>query len=185
MSKKDEEAKVNPIIGMIDEATGEKYARAAGRKGIGTAGEMDWLIKDMVEELKAWGHTGGTNGHIIMKSDNEPAVVALRDAVGRLLGGRVIPESPPKGESQANGRIEDAGKTIRGFAKVMRDQLEDNARIDISGTDNITQWLIRWSAMVPSRFLVGKDGRKHVRDDEVENAIYRQRCLERKYGTRS
>ena len=54
-----------------------------------------------------------------MKSDNENAIKSLREAVGRLLGGRVIPENPPKGESQSNGRIEESGKTIRGFVKVM------------------------------------------------------------------
>ena len=25
------------------------------------AGEMDWLIKDLSEELEAWGHAGGGN----------------------------------------------------------------------------------------------------------------------------
>ena len=93
-------AKDNPMIGMVDESTGEKYARAAGKKGVGADGEMDWLIIDMVEELRSWGHTGGNSGHIIMKSDNENAIKSLRDAAGRLLGGRVIPENPPKGESQ-------------------------------------------------------------------------------------
>ena len=55
MSKVDEKASQNPILVMIDEETGDKYARATGRKGIGTDGEMDWLIKDMEEELKSWG----------------------------------------------------------------------------------------------------------------------------------
>ena len=83
---------------MVDESTGEKYARDAGKKGIGSDGEMDWLIIDMVEEFKSWGHTGGNSGHIIMKSDNENAIKALRDAVGRLLGGRVIPENHRRGK---------------------------------------------------------------------------------------
>jgi len=159
LSKKDEEAKENPMIAMVDESTGERYARAAGHKGIGTQGEMDWLIQDMVEELKSWGHAGGVNGHIIMKSDNEPAVKALRDSVGKYLGGRVIPENPPKGESQSNGRAEEAGRTARGFARVLKGQLEENAGIDIGSQDVIAQWLVRWSAMLPSRYLVGKDGR--------------------------
>ena len=159
MSTKDEEARSNPVIGMIDEKTCGKYARATGRKGAGQAGDMDWLIQDMVEELKSWGHTGGAGGHIILKSDNENAVKALKDAVGKLLGGRVIPENPPKGESQSNGRIEDAGKTIRGFVKVIKDQVETEAAVKLEGQDNIVQWLVRWEAMVPSRFLVGKDGK--------------------------
>ena len=28
-------------------------------------------IQDIKEELKCWGHTGGSTGHIIMKSDSE------------------------------------------------------------------------------------------------------------------
>ena len=54
----------------------------------------------------------------------------------------MIPENPPKGESQSNGRIEEAVKTLRGFVTVMKNQ-----------------WLVRLGAMVPSRFLAGKDGK--------------------------
>ena len=66
MSKADEQANENPVIVMVDEDTGEKYARAVGHKGIGQQKEMDWLIKDMSLELKAWGHSGGEGGHIIL-----------------------------------------------------------------------------------------------------------------------
>ena len=59
VSTRDEEAKENPIIAMVDEITRDRYARAAGHKGIGSDGEQGWLIKDMAEELHAWGHTGG------------------------------------------------------------------------------------------------------------------------------
>ena len=113
MSKQDEEAKDNPVIVMLDEETNEKYARATGRKGTGTDGEMDWLIKDISAELKAWGHTGGVDSTLVMKCDGERSVVALRDAVGRFHGGRVVPESPAKGESQSNGAVEGAGSTVR------------------------------------------------------------------------
>ena len=69
MSQEDEDAMSNPLIVMVDEATGDKYARAVGHKGIGKQHEMDWLIKDMSNELKAWGHTGGPESRLIMKSD--------------------------------------------------------------------------------------------------------------------
>ena len=157
MSKADEEAKDNPLICMLDEQTGEKFARAVGQKGTGGNGEMNWLLNDMVEELRAWGHVGGAGGHLILKCDNENAIKAVRDAVGRILGGRVIPEGPPKGESQSNGRIEEAGKTVRGFARVLKYQLEEKTGVAIDSDAPIMQWLVRWAAMVPSRFLVGKD----------------------------
>ena len=41
----------------------------------------------------------------------------------------------------------------------MKEQLEEEASIQLSGKDSIVQWMIRWGAMLPSRFLVGKDGK--------------------------
>ena len=99
MSDEDFKASVNPLIVMVDEETGEKYCRATGRKGLGTDGTMDRLVKDMVEELRTWGHAGGAGSLIIWKRDNNNAVKALDDAVGKLMGGKVIPENPPQGTS--------------------------------------------------------------------------------------
>ena len=75
-------------------------------------GEMDWLVQDIVKELRTWGHTRGSAGQIIMKCDSESSIKALRDAVGKLLRVRVVPETLPKGESQSHGRVGDSGKTI-------------------------------------------------------------------------
>ena len=83
MSKVDESANVNPFIVMLDEDTGEKYARALGHKGLGQEREIEWLIKDMSMELKSWGHPGGDGGHIILKADGEKAIMAVRDALAR------------------------------------------------------------------------------------------------------
>ena len=102
-SQRDREASKNPVLVMVDETTGDKYARLCGRKGIGEDGEMNWLVTDICDELRSWGHPGGGSHSIIMKSDSEPAVVALREAVARLHGGRVVPERPPVGENSRMG----------------------------------------------------------------------------------
>ena len=44
MSQKDEEAKENPILVVLNEESNEKYARATGIKGVGTEGIQEWLI---------------------------------------------------------------------------------------------------------------------------------------------
>ena len=62
-----------PILVVVNESTGEKFARLVGKKGLGQEGEMDWVVKDLVEELKTWGHAGGQGGKLIMKCDNEAA----------------------------------------------------------------------------------------------------------------
>ena len=61
LSTEDEKASRNPMLAMVDEGTGEKYARAVGNKGMkgGDGENMDWLIRDLSKELKIWGHGGG------------------------------------------------------------------------------------------------------------------------------
>ena len=120
MSKQDEKASKNPLIVLVDEGTGEKYARATGQKGLGQDGEMDWLVKDISHELRSWGHMGGSGGELILKCDGESSIQTVRDAVGKFHGGRVTPEGPAKGESQSNGVVEEAGKTVREFTRVFK-----------------------------------------------------------------
>ena len=159
MSTADQLANENPILVMLDEATGERYARAVGKKGLGSEGERDWLIKDLSEELRTWGHAGGTAGHIILKTDGERSITAVRDALARYHGGKVVPETPPRGESQSNGAVEEAGKIVREYARVLKEQIEDKANVKLAESDILVLWMIRWSAMLYSRFAVGQDGR--------------------------
>ena len=133
LSKQDEEKGVNPMIVMVNEETGDKYARMVEHKGLhgGPDGSMEWLVVDMSKELQSWGHSGGPDGHIIYKSDNENSITSVMNALAKCHGGRVVPETSAKGESQSNGRAEEAGKTIRGFARVLKFQLESRAKIKL------------------------------------------------------
>ena len=94
-----------------------------------------------------------------MKSDGERNIVALRDALSKYHGGQMTPEQFPRGESQANGKTEEAGKTVRGMAKVLKDQMEEKAKIQIGGDAVVMQWAIRWTAMLLFRFKLGEDGK--------------------------
>jgi hypothetical protein len=104
MSQEEEKASENPLLLMADETIGHRYMRAVGRKGIGDNNEMDWLIKDLDEELKSWGYPGGNTEELIFKSDGERAIVAVREALARYHGGKITPELAPKGESSSNGQ---------------------------------------------------------------------------------
>ena len=113
-------ASESPMMVMVDESTGNKYMRAVDHRGLEGQGDNSWLVRDMHEELKSWGHPGGGRNAIILKSDGEPAIVAVREALARCHGGIVTPQQPPKGEHQANGVAEEAGRTIRDHARVMK-----------------------------------------------------------------
>ena len=86
---------------MIDEKNENKYMRATGKKGLEDSHEMDWLIKDMSEELKSWGYPGGGENSLVIKSDGEAAITAVREALSAKHGGMIVPEIPPKGEHQS------------------------------------------------------------------------------------
>ena len=116
-------------------------------------------MKDMHQELKAWGHPGGADNALILKSDGEPAIVAVREAFAICHGGRVTPERLPRGEHQANGMAEEAGRTARYHARVLNIHLHTNIGREVEASEPIMPWLIRWAAMAVSRYSRGKDGR--------------------------
>ena len=95
---------------------------------------------------------------MILKCDAEGSIRKVRDAVSKFLGGEVIPDDPAKGESQSNGVVEEAGKTVREFVVLLKTQLEEKAGITIEPGDFLNQWIVRWAAMLLSRYMVGSDG---------------------------
>ena len=51
--------------------------------------------------------------------------MALRTALAKFHGGKVVLEDPSRGESQSNGTVEEAGKTVREFVRVPREHVQD------------------------------------------------------------
>ena len=146
------------MLVMVNEDTGDKFAGMSGVKGIGQVGNQDWLLIDAADCLKTWGHTGGNESKLILKSDGERSITAFKNALGKLQGGVVIPEEAARNDSQPNGTAEEAGRTVREFIRVLKCQMEDQSEIKLKGDENILQWMTRWSAMLCSKYLVGKDG---------------------------
>ena len=48
---------------------------------------------------------------------------------------------------------------MRDITLTLKSNLEANLRRTIKPGEVITEWLVRWAAMLASRYLVGKDGR--------------------------
>ena len=147
------------MLVLKEETDGEVYARMVAHKGLHEGEEGTWVVSDILEELKSWGHQGGEKGHVILKSDGERAIGAVLGEVARKLGGKVVMEKTPKGESQSNGAVEEAGKRVREMAKVLMDMIEHKTKAKIKLDSTVMQWLIRWAAMLLSRYKVGPDGK--------------------------
>ncbi len=64
------------------------------------------VLKKMVEQL-------GERG-IVMRSDSEPAILALKEAVRRESDVEIVLEEVPVADHQANGLVENAVKNVQG-----------------------------------------------------------------------
>ena len=71
----------------------------------------------------------------------------------------MTPERPPPGESQANDLIDEAGKGGREITKVMKERMGATAHMKVEPQDVILQWVVRWAAMLQSRFQKGINGK--------------------------
>ena len=99
---------------------------------------MEWLVKDISGELKAWDNLGGEGHRLILKYDGECPTRALKEAVGKYHGGIVMMEVSDRGESQSNGKCEQAVQVVAEFLRVLKEQLQQRYEIQVVRSDPIT-----------------------------------------------
>ncbi len=107
-----------------------KFARIVGSKGLGEGGNNEWVIRELVKELEEWGYNGQD---MILRTDGEPSIVAVAKAVAVFRVGRTVPEVSARGESSSNGAVEEAGKAVREFVRVLKDQVEHKVGMEFGG----------------------------------------------------
>ena len=68
-----------------------------------------WVAKEIAQDIVLWGHN-----NCILKTDQERSIKAVCNEVAQLhVLYRLIPESSPKGDSQANGLIERGNRSLK------------------------------------------------------------------------
>ena len=80
---------------------------------------------------------------IVLKSDHNPSIVALCDAVKKGLHGEIVPEAAPKGESKSNGEVERAIQSVHGLARTLKDFLEQKSGSALESRSPLLAWLVK------------------------------------------
>ncbi len=139
------------IPGLIftDEITSMKFATVLPHR----REESQWGAEKLKEFIDDLGYT-----RIVIKSDQEPAIIALRNSVKRL-GIEVVPENSPAGEHQANGRAERAVQTIEMMVRTLKLNLEERLGRRFSMKHPIMSWLVLHAADNYNRFALDTAGR--------------------------
>ena len=120
--------------------------------------EDHYCAKLAAADIEWLGHT-----KIIIKTDNERAIVALKDRVAKHLKElksmeNVQIESPAAYESQSNGGIEVGIKIVRGLFRTLKLCLEQRLGKYISTDHALVPWLLQHTCILLNAKARGPDG---------------------------
>ena len=78
---------------------------------------------------------------VILKSDQEPSIVALCDAVKNGWHGEILPEASPM-ESNSNGEVERAVQSVLELARTLKYLQEQQSGITLESRSPLLGWLV-------------------------------------------
>ena len=142
-----------PYLVVVEHRQGRVWAYQTPNKGPND--ESNWLPATLIQD---WNDTGFKDVRIQLKIDQEPSIINLQSAVQALRPREVIPVNSPVGESEGNGRVENAIRRVQEKARVLRHQLEEGIKQGVEDSSPIMAWLVRWAAELFSKYSRGDDG---------------------------
>ena len=113
----------------------------------------EWLVKQFVADIDSWGRKD-----ICLKSDGEPAIVALQAEVARRRDGRTVPINPPAYDPQGNGPAEKAVQDVTGHVRCLKLALEARIKCNLDAKHPVITWMMRHAAFLLTRLSKGHDG---------------------------
>ena len=143
------EEKGMPIIVVKDRTTRIIRSRFVPQKG-----HIGYAVKVVSGILESLGHS-----KLIFKSDQEPAILSLKDAVKSESRIDIVMEEFPEYESKSNGEVERAIQMVQGQIRTMKDRLESRYGQRIGGEHPCLPWLIAHASDTMNRFHVYSDGK--------------------------
>ena len=116
---------------------------------------------------RAWAflrEIGCKNGDIILKCDQEAAIVSLVAEISRLRAdnggvGGTIEEHSPVGSSSSNGLVERAIQSVEEQVRVMASALSGKWKCEVPVKHAIWPWLVEYASFLLNRCNVGQDGK--------------------------
>ena len=143
------EEKGMPILVMKDRESGTVMSRLVPEKGA-----TGYAVKRLAQDIDLLGYN-----KLVLKSDQEPAIIALKAAVKRENINNIILEESPVADSQGNGMVERAVQEVQGQVRTLKDALETRYGIKVLGGHTCLPWLVSHAGNLISRYKKMEDGR--------------------------
>ncbi len=147
-STDEKECKVKTMV-LKDERTGAVFQHVTTAKGPGD----EWLVRRLCKDVEELGHAD-----IILKSDGEPAIVAVQVAVQSRRRGKTLLRNPPAYDPKANGSVEKGVRDTTEQARALKLGLEERLKSSVPVGAAVVEWILEHAAFILSKYSVGHDG---------------------------
>lgn len=135
-------------------------------------GGSEHAVQQVVRDLRRMGEYGP----LTLRGDQEHAIQEMLRSVARARGAVTTNvETVPRGDSQANGRAEQAVQMAEGIIRVHKIALENMIEDRVSVHDACFPWLVENAADCYNKFHVGPDGKtayEHVRGRPYRGEVF-------------
>jgi len=146
-------SKDNPsatLLAMKDEKSATVFASVVPSKGV----SEEWVAERAARFVNKLGYK-----EVTLKSDTEPAMVALRGEIREKCQAEALEEDAGVGDHQSNGLIENAIRNIRGVIRTLKLSVESNIKEKIADDSVVMAWIVEHSANLITTCSKGQDGR--------------------------
>ena len=152
---------------MLDTRSQMLFGHVVPRKGMIDEHGAEEMLKD----LERLGYE-----EVILKCDEEPALINVQNTVKSRRQKKTITENSPVGDSRANGKAERAVQTLSAHLRVLKKALEDRCGLFLSSEHPVIAWRVEHTADVISKYHVGQDG--HTGYERWKGKKYRGEAVE-------
>ena len=150
----EESKKQQKVIIGKDEVSGSTFGHYVLCKGVGD----EWAAKQIVKDIQELGY-----GDIILKTDGDPAIVALQNKMQSMRQAKTVPRNPPAYNPQSNGPCEKAVQDVTAHMRALVIGLEARIGTPIPENSPMFQWAIEHATFLLNHYNVGKDGMTHLK----------------------
>ena len=118
----------------------------------------------------------GIKGEIIIKNDQESALIDLVRAVKKARSDGTVVENSRARDSRSNGRAERGVQSVEGMTRTMKLALEKRLGVSVPCNHPVMTWMVEHAAETLSRFQVSFDGRTAY--ERIKGKKYRGEIIE-------
>jgi hypothetical protein len=166
-ARTDAEQRARPVFMAVDAEYGSIYANLVEVKG-----RLDTMV---IKGVLRWLLEIGRAGSLRLRTDPEPAMMAIAQAIARGRGEQTtVVETTPVNSKGSLGACERANQTFMGQLRTHKAEVEERLGIVLSMDDPLMTWLVHHVAWLHHRFnsVHGHTPFSRVQQREYTEEVY-------------